>query len=295
MRDRLLGAFLTGGMFLATQSGCTGLSLFHPPRQSDDASTSTVSGPLKNDQTELPPKEKAAALMMTAGLLEKAAKLEDAITYYEAARTVDPSLQKDVCRRLGVLYDLLAKYPQADAEYKIALSFYPENADLENDIGTSWESRGNHIEAEKHFQKAVSLKPENKKAWTNLGITLAKLDKREESLAAFVKVVPLAQAHSNLGMILAQQGKSMEAIAELREAVKIAPELQVAVDALRTLEEDPAKQAQMAKMAVQAASEEKLSARQEENGGFAESRELPPAVQGPRAIEDGGYMPGPQR
>ena len=299
MRGRLLGAFLTGGVFVAAQTGCTSLSLFHPSSQLVE-STAGVEVPAKNDMAELPPKQKASAQLMTATLLAQQGRIDDAIVYYEAARKVDPALQKEVCRRLGVLYDLTAQYPKADAEYQIALSLEPKNSDLHNDVGISYQTRGNQAEAERYFQKAVSLNPENKKAWNNLGITLAKLDKREESLAAFAKVVPLAQAHSNLGMILSQQGKSAEAIAELRQAVMMAPELQVAVDALRTLEEDPAKQAQMAKMsaaaAVKTANEEKLLAKQEENGGgFAESRELPPTVAGATAIEDGGYMPGPQR
>jgi len=297
MRGRLFGAFLTGGAFLASQAGCTNLNLFHPTRQPVEPAGG-VEVPVKNDQTALPPKEKAQALRTMAQGCEKSGRIEDAITYYEATRKIDPS-QKGVCRRLGVLYDLLEKYPQADAEYQIALTLKPNDSDLQNDVGVSYQSRGNHAEAEKYFQKSVSLNPDNKKAWTNLGMTLAKLDKREESLAAFAKAVPLAQAHCNLGMILSQQNKLTEAKAEFRQALSLAPELRIAMDALRTLEEDPAKQAQRAKMAsaaaAEAAIEEKPSVRQAEGGGFAESRDLSPTTQGPTAIDDNGPVLGLHR
>ena len=95
---------------------------------------------------------------------------------------------------------------------------------------------GNWDRAEQTYRKALELKPDLKRAWVNLGLTLAQLGRPEESFDAFTKAVPPAQAHCNLGFALAARGKTADAIHEYRKALELSPDLTVARAALVKLD-----------------------------------------------------------
>jgi Tfp pilus assembly protein PilF len=149
-------------------------------------------------------------------------KLDEAIGLYEKARADDPK-QKQVCRRIAVLFDTLGDFQRADDEYKKALELYPKDADLLNDIGYSYYSRGEWSTAEQRFRDALALKPDHAKAWVNLGLTLAQQQRRDESLGAFEKALPKDQALCNVAFVTAAHGKSAEAFALYQEALRLNP------------------------------------------------------------------------
>ncbi|MBI1915257.1 MAG: tetratricopeptide repeat protein [Planctomycetes bacterium] len=184
---------------------------------------------------ELPPAETTRVCLTTADELFKKGQDREAIALYEKARGVDPS-QKQVCRRLAILYDRQGEFQRSQAEYEKALSLYPKSADVYNDLGYSWYCRGNWAEAEKHLRKAVELNSRHTRAWVNLGLVLGQQGKYTESLQAFGKAVPPGQAQANLGFLLTAQGKREEAKQAYRRALQQDPDLTMARAALDKLE-----------------------------------------------------------
>ena len=88
--------------------------------------------------------------------------------------------------------------------------------------------QGKLEEAIASFRQAINIKPDHAEAHYNLGISLAGQGKLEASLR---RQLPLfgrrsalnrhAEAHSNLGVALAGQGKLKEAITAYRQAIGI--------------------------------------------------------------------------
>jgi len=227
---------IVGCLVVLTSSlvGCTGTGL---------KNADTPTGPMvtlgpesATTAPELSPKE-ASVVNATAGAaFDQAGKVEEAIAQYEKARKLDPEGQKAVCRRLAVLFDKKGEFVQATTEYELALQLTPNDPDLLNDLGYSYYSRGEWAKAEEHFAKATKLAPTNKRAWTNRGLALTMLGRRDEGLQCFKKVVSEAEARANLAFLLAAQGQTDAAKTEYRQALSLAPELYQARAALDALE-----------------------------------------------------------
>ena len=138
-------------------------------------------------------------------------------------------------------------------EFQDQLQKYPKDSVLLCDIGYSYYNRGQWTEAENHLRKAISQDKSNKRAWVNLGMALAQQNKTNEALEAFEKGVTAAEARSNLAFILAVRGKTEEAKQAYRAALQLEPALNLARIALNKLENPEA--AKNAKVQTAGASE----------------------------------------
>jgi tetratricopeptide (TPR) repeat protein len=209
-----------------------------PPRDTsllvpiNDGSTAMRAGA---KEPELPAGESAKLCFTTAETLEKGGKDGEAIGLYEKARLLDKHLNTEVTRRLAVLYDRCGEFDKALDEYRRGLTENPKDAELLSDLGYGYYNRGQWTEAEKNLRKAVAANPKFANAWINLGMTLAQQYKYEESLQAFGKVVPKAQALCNLAFIQATQSKFDEARKSYEAALNLEPGLQIARTALHKL------------------------------------------------------------
>ena len=185
---------------------------------------------------ELPAKDSAKLCIRTAQYYEKEGRVEDAIALYEKARLSDPALARQASRRLAVLYDKFGDFTKSAAEYEAQLKITPNDVELLIDYGYSHYCRGDWANAEAALLKAVQADPNQKKAWVNLGLAQAQLAKWDESFQSFCRAVRPADAHSNLGFVLASQGKTAEAKEQYRLALSLDPSLRVAQIGLGTLE-----------------------------------------------------------
>lgn len=177
---------------------------------------------------ELPPKDSAYVCLVTGYEFEKVGRVPEAICLYEKARTVQPSLDKKLTRRLAVLYDQMGNFAKADEEFAKALANQPRDAGLLNDLGYSHYARGNWAEAEEYLNQAVALNPDHKRAWINLGMVIAQQGRYPESMRAFRNATSEAEALCNLGFVLSVQGKKDEALQAYSRAVELAPSLKLA-------------------------------------------------------------------
>ncbi len=172
---------------------------------------------------ELKPAEAARACMKTADELAQHGHRREAILLYERAKGLDPKVQ--VSRYLAVLYDQESS-PEAISEYNLAVAASPKDADLLNDFGYYYYKRGDMTNAEQQLRAAIGQSPRHERAWVNLGMVLGEQGRYRESFEAFAKVVSPAAAHSNVGMILAKNGRQIEAQQELRQSLSLEPDLE---------------------------------------------------------------------
>jgi Tfp pilus assembly protein PilF len=170
----------------------------------------------------LPPKQAAAACLAVARSFDQAGHAAEAIERYEYARRVDPR-HADVAWRLAVLYDRQGQDDRAQAEYQAALQAHLGNAALLNDVGYFHYQRGRWAEAEKWLRRAVDKDPDFARAWVNLGLALGQQGRAADSHAAFARVLTPAEAHANVGVLLARRGRTDEARPHLQQAVALDP------------------------------------------------------------------------
>ncbi len=158
--------------------------------------------------------------MVTAEQMQNSGQVDQAILLYEKARRNDPSL-KTIAHHLGVLYDLQGDSTRSLVEYKLALEAEPKNPDVYSDVGYYYFKRGNLGDAEQMLRKAVEIDAKHARALTNLGMVLAAKQRFGESFEAFSKVVGPAAAHSNVGVLMAKQGRNDDARKEFHAALAL--------------------------------------------------------------------------
>ncbi|MHB1426482.1 MAG: tetratricopeptide repeat protein, partial [Gemmataceae bacterium] len=193
-------------------------------------------------------------------VLERQARLADAIGCYRAARAKNPGLGIDLGWALGqagqaaegvaVLRDLVRQQPyyaqayitlgavlndhqgkpvEAEAAFRKAIALKPDDAYAHYNLGVALSAQGKPAEAEAARRKAIVLKPDFAKAYYGLGIDLKAQGKHAEAEAAYRKAIALkpdyAEAYNNLGAILNDhQGKPVEAEAAFRKAIALKPD-----------------------------------------------------------------------
>ncbi len=166
----------------------------------------------------------AQACLTTAAEMDQAGHAREALLLYERARQHDPSLQQ-LAGRMAVLYDQTGDTVKAQAAFQQALEQQAEDGALWSDYGHFLLRHGRLEEAETWLRKAVQADPQNEAAGVNLGIVLARRNDCVGSLEAFSAVVGAAAAHSNLGVILAKEGHTDEAVQQFQQALTIDSEL----------------------------------------------------------------------
>lgn len=228
-------------------SGCTWPFKKTDPSPFENVTGSTSSPPLLIGPdsgghvapTELPAKQASVACLAAARELDKNGKVPEAIQLYEKARQQDPALSPSVSRRLAVLYDLANEFEKATVEYEQQLQASPRDPQLLNDVGYSYYCRGDFARAEEYLTQATKLDPNLKRAWLNLGLTLAASGRPEQGLNAFARAGTEAQSRANLGFVYATQGKVQEAKEQYKRALTLEPGFTLARVALERLENPP--------------------------------------------------------
>jgi Tfp pilus assembly protein PilF len=128
--------------------------------------------------------------------------------------------------QLALTYDREGKDQQALAEYQRCLKEQPKDAEILNDFGVFYYDRGRWKDAEELFRKAVQCDTQNQRACVNLGRVLGQEERYKESYVAFARVLRPAEAHHNVAVLMAHNGKTDQARQEIKEALLLDPSLQ---------------------------------------------------------------------
>ena len=131
-------------------------------------------------------------------------------------------------------------FAEAIAEYKAALHIHPQDATVNNALGTALIASGHPDRAIAYLQAAVRRSPEYFDAHYNLGNALASAQDFQgaaDQFAAAVRVRPEdADAHANFGTALAELGRLAEAKAQFERALEINPAHRLARENLQQLQ-----------------------------------------------------------
>jgi Flp pilus assembly protein TadD len=144
---------------------------------------------------------------------------------------------------LGTALQEQGRLDEAIARYHRALTIEPEYAPAHNNLGTALMAKGELEEAVVAFREAARLQPYSVNARELLASAVYDLGsdqmergamlEAELSLREAIRLKPdYAEAHNNLGVLLASTGRLYEAVQHWRRALEIKPDL---VDAARNL------------------------------------------------------------
>jgi len=160
-------------------------------------------------------------LMSSASKFERAGQIEEAIKLYE--KVVKDGTNKpevyEANRHLAILYDLSDQASKAREAFKLALQNGNPDVELLNDYGYFLLKSNDYPEAIKILDRARTQAPENERVATNLGMALVSSGRADAGYQLFALVVGNAEAASNVGAVLLQQGKTQEAQKWLQTAV----------------------------------------------------------------------------
>jgi tetratricopeptide (TPR) repeat protein len=143
--------------------------------------TNVASIPQQLRQAEPPPASASAAqLEATADELSARKFFADALDYYQAANTKEPSAR--LCTRMGMMNLLLMRFEASRKDFERAIKVDPDYADAHNNLGTIYYQNQQLKQAIREYQKAIALNPAQATYHSNLGT--AYLERREFDKAA---------------------------------------------------------------------------------------------------------------
>lgn len=120
------------------------------------------------------------------------------------------------------------QYPEAIEQFKKALEKDPNQAFVWANLGDTYAKNKQLNEAIDAFRKAIELKPDEAAFHQNLGLLYARAQKPKEAEEEFKKAEAInpttaAQNYFNLGAVLANSGKTEEAVKAFENAVRVDP------------------------------------------------------------------------
>lgn len=119
------------------------------------------------------------------------------------------------------------RHDEAIKEFKIALKYNPESAELHNNLAVSLSAIGSVRRAIKEFEEAITLNPNDALPHHNIGVELHKKGSYKKAIERYKMAIELNPkygiAHNNLAGVLSIIGKVDEAISESKIAININP------------------------------------------------------------------------
>ncbi|MBA3269268.1 MAG: tetratricopeptide repeat protein, partial [Acidobacteria bacterium] len=128
---------------------------------------------------------------------------------------------------LADLYTRQGRTELVESTLKKAVSLAPDDWSLVQQLGEYYLNSARWEEAGAQYRRAAELTPDNPRAHNNLGLVYRGLDQLDHSAAAFRKAIaiePTFLRYRNLGMVLAEAGKSSEALPMLQRSIDMRPD-----------------------------------------------------------------------
>lgn len=163
----------------------------------------------------------------------RAGRVDEAIAHYQKAIEINPD-HLDSRINLGVALFKTGRMDEAVAQYLKAAELSPNDADVHNNLGDALLKSGRIKEGLAHLRKAVQINPQSLTARNNLAWALA--TGPEASLRNGAQAVALAEGTrqmagsqhpellATLAAAYAEAGRFSEAVATLREALRLTAE-----------------------------------------------------------------------
>ena len=172
-----------------------------------------------------------------AEISDKGGNPQQARLLYQKARSLEPDNLPSLLG-LARLEDRQGQLDKAIEIYQQAITAHPQSTAPLNDLAICY-ARKNQLEASLGLlEQAVRLQPDKPLYRNNIAKVLTELKRSDEALVHLAVVHSPAVAHYNLGVLLAQRGRTEEATRYLALAEEIDPAMQEARSLLDQLNKD---------------------------------------------------------
>jgi Flp pilus assembly protein TadD len=128
-------------------------------------------------------------------------------------------------------FESQGRLDEAERQYREALKLDPTSAAVRDGLGYVLVREGLFAEAVTHLSEAVRLRPDAAASHASLAYALREIGRLDESIAAYRRAIQFpenatrAAVRNNFGITLAMAGRSADARAEFREALRLDPTL----------------------------------------------------------------------
>jgi tetratricopeptide (TPR) repeat protein len=159
--------------------------------------------------------------------LEQTGKPAEAIGQYERALRIK-SGDEETRYHLGIALEQVGRLDEALGQYEQAVRINPDFVDAQYCLGLAWLRRGELSQAAEHFEQALRINPGLAEAHHNLGVALEQSGQLGKAISQYeqaLRIKPdLAAAHNNLAVVLARMGKLPGAVDQFEQALRIRPD-----------------------------------------------------------------------
>lgn len=164
-----------------------------------------------------------------AQLYVQSDKLSDAEQQYRLA-LADKSKPNFLPALLGYaeLKERMGQPAEAIQQYQKAVSVYPQEASVHNNMGLCYSRQGRLDEAVSAMTRAVQLAPKNPLYRNNIATILVDQGKAREAFGHLRQVHGEAAAYYNLGYLLNKKGDKQAAIQHFSQALRVDPSMTAA-------------------------------------------------------------------
>jgi tetratricopeptide (TPR) repeat protein len=139
---------------------------------------------------------------------------------------------------LGDLYLQRERVADAETEYRRAAAISPLNTEARNRLGDFLAANDRAKEAEEQFRASLDAQP-NAKAWSGLGDTLLKQDRKSEATIAWSKAIELEpfdeHTRLELGQAYREQQRYADAEEQFRMVLLLNPKNEIARAGMREI------------------------------------------------------------
>ena len=176
----------------------------------------------------------------------KQGDLGAALVAYEAAIAIRPDASA-VQHKIAEIYLRLEEYENARKAFVAFLALEPNNITALNYAGYISEKLIDYAAAAGYYERVLRVSVDNLYALNHLGLAYKQLERYDEAAEVLHKALSVdpkcerpesENLHNYLGLIYLEQGKLGEAIAELRESIRLFPKDTWAGEQLAALYED---------------------------------------------------------
>ena len=171
----------------------------------------------------------AEAYNYMGNALMKKGQAGEAISYYQKAIQLN-AIYADAHNNLRAAFWRNGQLDEAIAQCKECVAIKPGSAETQFNLGNALARQGDWAGAIACYEAALSTERDSVKAAkvrNNLGGALERIGKSDEAFEQFSKAVQInescPEAHCNFARMLAQQGRRDEAVAHLKEALRLRP------------------------------------------------------------------------
>lgn len=166
-----------------------------------------------------------------AQVAEREGQLRKAADQYAALLEKQPQ-NAQLHHRLGVVKVRLGERDEGMEHLRRAHDLKPGDPAILNDLGFACLEMGELDEAENYLREALSINANDRRTINNLGLCAAQSGRIDEAFRYFRRVGGEAEAHANLGYILAQMGDIEAAMQHYHQALSLDPQMRSAAEAL---------------------------------------------------------------